>query len=227
MLSWRWPPVTRRCKGRPCRSARMLDLGAKAAPVAAQCGLRLFLFGRARRAHVRAHDRAVQEHGGQIRLGLQMGQQARPDAPAAPGRITAIDRVPLSLLGRQRAPRCAHPCHPAQRFHEKTAMCVLAYAYVGTGIQKRTDTEPLGIGHQDMSHRGPSSGQHAKDKVSWEDNRGRAGCPGNGARGGAQTRVPRGHPLRQICATVPGFSVSVVSWALAEFKSQHYLKPFR
>ena len=68
---------------------------ALAAPAAAQCGLRLFVPGRARRAHVRAPDRAVPPRGGQIRFGLQVGQQARPDALVAPGRLTAIDRVPL------------------------------------------------------------------------------------------------------------------------------------
>ena len=68
-----------------------MDLGAEAAPAAAQCGLRLFVPGRARRAHVRASDRAIPPRGGQIRLGLQVGQQARPDALVAPGRLTAID----------------------------------------------------------------------------------------------------------------------------------------
>ena len=120
------------------------DLSAETAPAAAQNGLRLFLLGRARRAHVRAHDRT--EYSGQIWSGLQVDQQARPDALVAPGRIAAIDRFPLPVFRRQRAPRCAHACHPAQRFHEKTAMRVFAYAYERTGIQKRKDTEPLGIG---------------------------------------------------------------------------------
>ena len=47
------------------------DLDAEAAPV--QSGLHLFLLGRARRAHARAHNRAVQPYGGQIWIGLQMG----------------------------------------------------------------------------------------------------------------------------------------------------------
>ena len=105
-----------------------VDRGAEAAPAAAPRGIRLLLLGRARRAHGRAPDRAVQPHGGHIRLGLQVGPQARPDALVAPGRLTAVDRVPFSVRGRPRAPRCAPPCHPAQRFHAKTAMRVLAYA---------------------------------------------------------------------------------------------------
>ena len=99
------------------------DRGAAAALATAQCGIRLFRFGRARRAHGRAHDCAVPPRGGQIRLGLQVGPQVRPDALVAPS-LTAIDQVPLSVRG----PRCAPPCHPAQRSHAKTAMRVLAYA---------------------------------------------------------------------------------------------------
>ena len=40
------------------------DLGAAAGAAAAPRGIRLFLWGRARRAHMRAHDRAVQPCGG-------------------------------------------------------------------------------------------------------------------------------------------------------------------
>ena len=47
-----------------------VDLGAEAGTTSAQSGFRLFLLGRARRAHVRAHDRTIQQHGGQIQIGL-------------------------------------------------------------------------------------------------------------------------------------------------------------
>ena len=46
--------------------------------------------------------------------------------------------------------------------------------------------------------------------------------PWNGASG-AQTMVPRGHPLRQIRAAVLGFSVLGGSLALAEILNQHAL----
>ena len=36
-------------------------------------------------------------------IGLQVGPQARPDAPVMPGRLAAIDRGPLPVLGRPRA----------------------------------------------------------------------------------------------------------------------------
>ena len=39
-----------------------------------------------------------------------------------------------------------------------------------------------------MSHRGPSSGKQAKGKAGREDNRGRAGCPGNRASGGGSNK---------------------------------------
>ena len=75
-----------------------------------------------------APDRAVPPHGGPIRIGLQ----ARPDILIAPGRL-AIDRFPLPVFGRQHAPKRAHPYHPAQCFHEKTATRVLTYTYKGMG----------------------------------------------------------------------------------------------
>ena len=79
-----------------------------------------------------------------------------------------------------------------------------------------------------MSHWGPSSGKHAKGKAGREDNRGHAGCSGNGASGGrAQTRAPRGHPLRPLRATVPRFSVSGVGLDLAAILNQHALVSFQ
>ena len=57
-----------------------------------------------------------------------------------------------------------------------------------------------------------------------EDNRGRAGCPENGVSGeGAQTKAPRGHSLRPLRATAPGFSVSGVSLDRAAIPNQHAL----
>ena len=74
-----------------------------------------------------------------------------------------------------------------------------------------------------MSHQGPSSRKHAKGKAGREDNRGRAECLGNGVSGEAQTKAPRGHSLRPIRATVPGFSVSGVGLDLTEILNQHAL----
>ena len=85
-----------------------VNLGAEAVPATAEGGLRLFLLGRARRAHVRAPDRAVQQHGGQNRIGLPVGHSARQTPRVAPVGLAAIDRVPLPVRGRQRAPRRAH-----------------------------------------------------------------------------------------------------------------------
>ena len=88
-----------------------VDLGAEAVPAATESGIGLSVFGRARRAHVRAPDRAVQPHGGQIWIGLQVGHQARPDTPVTPVGVAAIDQVPLAVRGRQLALRNTHPCN--------------------------------------------------------------------------------------------------------------------
>ena len=90
-----------------------MDLGAKSAPVTAEGRIGLSVFGRVGRAHMRAHDRAIQPHGGQIRIELQVGHPARPDAPIAPVGIAAIDRVPLAVRGRQLTPIRARPCQRA------------------------------------------------------------------------------------------------------------------
>ena len=115
---------------------------------------------------VRAHDRAVQQHGRPIRIGLQGGHQARPDALVAPGGPAAIDRVPLAVLGRQLTLGGTPPCHPARRFPKKATMIFLAHAYIGTGNQKRMKAAPLGVGHRLIGHRGPSSGQRAKRGIA-------------------------------------------------------------
>ena len=57
-----------------------VDRGAEAAPATAQRGLRLLVLGRARRTHVRAHDRDVQQDGGPIRISLQ-GVSRRGQTP--------------------------------------------------------------------------------------------------------------------------------------------------
>ena len=56
--------------GRPSRARQHVDLGTEAAPATVEGGIHPFVFGCARRAHVRAHDRAGQQRGGQIRIGL-------------------------------------------------------------------------------------------------------------------------------------------------------------
>ena len=96
-----------------------MDLGAEAAPSTTEGVIRPLVLGCARRARMHAHDGAVQRHGGQIRIGLQIGHQAQPDTPVAPVDLAAIDRVPLAVLGGQLAPRDAHACHPARRFYKK------------------------------------------------------------------------------------------------------------
>ena len=132
------------------------------------------VLGRARRAHVRAHDRAVQPHRGQIRLVPQVSHQARPDALSAPAGIAAIDRVPLPVVGRPPTPGSARPRHPAQRGHEKATTSFVSHVYTRTGTQKRSDTEPLGIGQHD--HGGAILKAIGKGIDSREDNRGRTGC---------------------------------------------------
>ena len=42
--------------------------------------------------------------------------------------------------------------------------------------------------------------------------------------GGAQTKAPRGHSLRLLRATVPGFSISGVGLDPAEILNQHALE---
>ena len=161
----------------------MEDLGAEAAPAAAPRGLRLFLLGRVRRSHVRMHDRTVLQHGGQIRLGLQVGPQVRPDALVAPGHITAIDRFPLPVRGRPRAPRCAHPCHPAQRFHERRPCASLP-----TRRPEQVSSKERIRSHW-VSVIGGRPRANTPRVAGREANRGRAGCPRNGASG-ARTRPP-------------------------------------
>ena len=129
VLPRRWPPGTRRCRGRSLRSARMWIWGAEAASATAAGGIRLSFLG-AHAALACAPDRAVQPHSGQVRVGQPVGHPARPDAPVARVGLAAIDRVPLPVLDRQLAPGGAHPCHPAQCFHEKTATRFLAHAYI-------------------------------------------------------------------------------------------------
>ena len=81
----------------PAASIRQdVELGAEAAPAAAEG----------------APARAVQSHGGQIRIGLQVGPPARPDASVAPVDLAAIDRVPLAVRGRRRARRMANSPQP-------------------------------------------------------------------------------------------------------------------
>lgn len=129
VLSRCWSPDTRRCRGRPLQSARMWIWGAEAASAAAEGGVRLSFFG-AYAALACAPDRAVQPHSGQVRVGQPVGHPARPDAPVARVSLAAIDRVPLPVLDRQLAQGGAHPCHPSQCFHEKTATRFLAHAYI-------------------------------------------------------------------------------------------------
>ena len=57
------------------RESIRVDLGAEAASAAAPRGLCLLVLGRARRAYMRAHDRAVQQSGGPIRLDLQWARR--------------------------------------------------------------------------------------------------------------------------------------------------------
>ena len=148
------PPVTRRRQGPAAAIRQDVDLGAETAPAATAGGIRPFVFGGARRAHVRAHDRAVQPHGEPIWIGLQVGHQVQPDAPVAPVGLAAIDRIPLAVFGRQLMPRGAPPCHSARRFHKKATMGFLVHAYIGTGNQKSMNATPLGIGHRVIDHRG-------------------------------------------------------------------------
>ena len=138
-----WILVPKPPRLRPRAGSAPLFLGA---PVALTCA----------RTTVR-----FQPHGGQIRICLQVGHQTRPDAPIAPVRIAAIDRVPLAVLGRQLTPRGTPLCHPARRFHKKATMIFMAHAYTGTGNQKRVKAMLLGI-----DHRGPSSGPHAKRGIA-------------------------------------------------------------
>ena len=87
------------------------DRGTEAAPAAARSGLRLFFAGG---APVRAPDRAVPPHGGPAGAAIR------------PGRLAAIDRVPLPVRGRPRTPGRALP---AQRCHEETATRFITHAY--------------------------------------------------------------------------------------------------
>ena len=103
--------------------------------------------GGARRAHVRAHNGAVQPHGGtdpDRPAGRPSGAASRPGRTRGPGG----DRQ--SSPGRTRPATGAkgrHACHPARCFHKKATMGFLAHAYIGTGNQKRMNAAPLGIGH--------------------------------------------------------------------------------
>ena len=108
-----------------------VDLGAEAAPTAAAGGICPFVFECARRAH----DRTVQQHGGQIQIGLQV-DQTRPDASVAPVGIAVIDRFLLAIRGNW----CqGAPIRAIQRSAsiKKATMRFLSHAYIGTGNQKK------------------------------------------------------------------------------------------
>ena len=106
-------PRPAQAQGVALSSRQVMDLGAEAAPAATERGIRRFLLGRARCAYVRAPDRAVGQHGGQIWIGLPVSHQARPDALIAPAGITAIDRIPFPVRGRQPPLGGARRRHPA------------------------------------------------------------------------------------------------------------------
>ena len=132
-------PVTHRPRGRPRRSARIWIWVRKPPRLRPRAGCAYFFGG----AHVRVPDRAVPPHGGSIQISLQMGLQARPSAPVAPGRLAAIDRVPLPVRGRPLAPIRALPRNAATKRQPRASSPTRI-----TDIHKRTDAEPLGIGHR-------------------------------------------------------------------------------
>ena len=134
-------PGTHRPRGRPRRSARIWSWVRKPPRLRPRAGCAYFFGG----AHVRAPDRAVPPHGGSIQISLQMGLQARPSAPVAPGRLAAIDRVPFPYAAGHwcQGPIRALPRNAATKRQPRASSPTRI-----TDIHKRTDAEPLGIGHR-------------------------------------------------------------------------------
>ena len=73
--------AARQAQGPAAAIRQDVDLGAEAAPVATEGGIPPLVGGRARRAHVRAPDRAVPPHGGPIRRGHAPVGPAATDFP--------------------------------------------------------------------------------------------------------------------------------------------------
>ena len=118
-------------------------------------------------------------------IGLQVGPQARPDAPVVPGRLAAIDRVLLPVHGRPRAWR-APPCHPAQCFHKKTATRVL-------NLRVGRNRHPAKNGLEPMGHRETVLEEHAKGGIAKRMTAGSQGVQ-------SASTLPRSRRQRRLAA---------------------------
>ena len=128
-------------------------LGAEAAPAATEGGIPSPFLGRAAALAYARTTVLSSSPRGQFRIGLQVGHPARTDAPITPGGPAAIDRVPLSVLGRQSVPGGARPRHPAQRSHEKTAMRFIHGGPSSRAGNKGIDLLRITAGVQDVPFR--------------------------------------------------------------------------
>ena len=108
--------------------------------------------------------------GGPIRMGLPVGQPAWPDAPVAPIGLAAIDRVPLSVRGRQLAPA------PIRAIPHKASVKSRPRASLPTRMSERISRK---IGCEALGYR--SSGaifSEIRTEIDIrEANRWLAGCP--------------------------------------------------
>lgn len=107
MLSRRGLPGAHRHREPPRRSAREANLDAEAAPATVGSRIRLFLRRAARARPCCSAARRTNP------IGLSVRHQARPNCPDRTRRPIAIDRAPLLVRRRQRAPR--EPVHAIQR----------------------------------------------------------------------------------------------------------------
>ena len=161
--SWRGPPVTRRGRGRPCRSVRLWIWVRKPYD-------RVRDPSRPFRARSRARGPCCPAARRTIWISLPVGHPSRPDALIAPTGVAEIDRVPLPVRGRS-PPGDARLRHPAQR-GTKRRHNVSFHVYTGTLVYKISNAEPLDVGH-----RGPSARKWGQRITPGEANDWRAGCP--------------------------------------------------
>ena len=91
-----------------------------------------------------AHDRAVDEHRAQLRIGAHMLQQPIPAFRACPTAKPHEGGVPVAQFGGQVAPRRPGAKHPQHRFDEPTIVFGLLSRVAGFARQQRLDERPLG-----------------------------------------------------------------------------------
>lgn len=93
-----------------------------------------------------AHDRAVDEHRAQLRIGAHMLQQPIPAFRACPTAKPHEGGVPVAQFGGQVAPWRPGAKHPQNCFDEQAIVSGVASRVAGFARQQWLDECPLGGG---------------------------------------------------------------------------------